>query len=265
MRSADIVSVVVGVNGALFERWVPPGHIPDPSGRDNGGVLVLFDIDGTLLLRASREHASALRAALASVYGARASEPLSAAGRTDTEIARELATAAGVGRERFDAGLPRLRELTVELFTRGCPASLEDRVAPGMTDLLDRLSAREDVRCSLVTGNYEAVARLKLERAGIGHHFAAGQGAFGSDAEHRADLPPIARARAGGIARERTIVVGDTPRDVACARADRLRVLAVATGPHPAADLLDADGVARDGFELAELLERALSEPGACS
>jgi phosphoglycolate phosphatase-like HAD superfamily hydrolase len=236
--------------------------------RENGGVLVLFDIDGTLLLRASREHAAALRDALAQVYGVSVAAPVPAAGRTDTAIARDLATLAGVRAERFELGLEQFKETCRALFAARCPPSLDDRLAPGMRELLEQLAARGDVRCSLVTGNYEAVARLKLERAGIGHHFAPGQGAFGSDAESRNELPAIARARAGGYPREQTIVIGDTPLDIACARADSLRVLAVATGPHPASELAHADGVAADGWELAALLGaalEALSARAACS
>ena len=108
---------------------------------------------------------------------------------------------------------------------------------------------RDDVGLSLVTGNFEPVARLKLARAGVGHHFPAGQGGFGSDSEDRADLPGIARRRAGrdGRAhpRERTMVIGDTPRDIACARADGVRCVAVTTGPFAAADLRDADARGR--------------------
>ena len=231
--------------------------------RENGGVLVLFDIDGTLLLRASREHAAALRDALARVYGVSVAASVPAAGRTDTAIARDLATLAGVSTECFELGLDEFKAACTALFATRCPPILDDRLAPGMRELLDQLAARDDVRCSLVTGNYEAVARLKLERAGIGHHFAPGQGGFGSDAESRDELPAIARARAGGYPREQTIVIGDTPLDIACARADSLRVLAVATGPHPAAELAHADAVAADGWELAALLGPALEELSA--
>jgi phosphoglycolate phosphatase-like HAD superfamily hydrolase len=221
-------------------------------------VLLLFDIDGTLLLDASREHSLALRAALASVYGATTHERVDAAGRTDTAIARDLAAIAGITAERFEAGLADLIATCADAFASLCPPSLSDRVAPGMAELLAELALRDDVRCSLVTGNYEPVARLKLDRSGIGRHFAPGQGAFGSDAEYRDQLPPIARARAGGEARERTIVIGDTPLDIACARADGLRVLAVATGIFSADALTDADAVAADAHELARLLEREL-------
>jgi len=221
-------------------------------------VLLLFDIDGTLLLRASAEHAAALRHALIEVYGARTPGRVSAAGRTDTAIARDLAALGGVDAERFDARLEEFKAACAQAYAARCPPSLADNVAPGMAELLASLAEHPGVRCSLVTGNYEPVARLKLERAGIGHHFAPGQGGFGSDAEDRDELPPIARARAGGYARERTIVIGDTPLDIACARADGLRVLAVATGLYSAAELAGADAIATDAFELGRFLEREL-------
>ena len=106
-----------------------------------------------------------------------------------------------------------------------------------------------------MTGNFERIARLKLARAGIGDWFPEGQGGFGSDAEDRALLPPIARARAGGWPRERTVVIGDTPRDIACARADGLRVVAVATGPFAVEELADADAVVDSADAVVPVLE----------
>ncbi len=138
------------------------------------------------------------------------------------------------------------------------------------------LDARDDVRLSLVTGNFQAIARRKLGCAGIGRWFPAGQGGFGSDSEDRARLPEIARRRAGVAAaeaaggsagtgepwpRERTIVIGDTPRDIACARADGVRCIAVATGPYAADELRDADAVAGPG-ELGDVLEPLLAAAG---
>jgi phosphoglycolate phosphatase-like HAD superfamily hydrolase len=111
---------------------------------------------------------------------------------------------------------------------------------------------------SLVTGNLQAIARIKLGRAGLVHHFAAGQGGFGSDAEDRTELPAIARARAGRNGaphpRESTVVIGDTPLDIACARADGVRCIAVTTGPYDAQALGDADAVVRSVRELPALL-----------
>jgi phosphoglycolate phosphatase-like HAD superfamily hydrolase len=157
-----------------------------------------------------------------------------------------------------DARAAEVARRAVTEFARVCPPDLSRRVAPGVPELLDALAARPDeFRLSLVTGNLEPVARLKLERAGIGHHFPAGQGGFGSDHESRAELPPIARARAADPAwpRERTVVIGDTPRDIACARADRVRVAAVATGPFAIAALAEADAVVDDARALLPVLE----------
>ncbi len=230
-------------------------------------TLLLFDIDGTLVGRASTAHAQALHVALREVHGidpdsaARAS--LSPAGRTDGEIARALLLGSGVSARQIDERAGDVRGACCDAYARLCPPDLSEKVLPGIADLLSALSDRDDVRLSLVTGNFEPVARLKLGRAGIGHHFTAGQGGFGSDAEDRATLPGIARKRAGhdgiAFARERAIVIGDTPRDIACARADGVRCFAVATGPFAVEDLTGADGVAHDGHQVRELLQDALS------
>lgn len=222
-------------------------------------MLLLFDIDGTLLLEASREHVVAMHDALRDVLGLREVHRVEAAGRTDVEIARELALLAGVPAVRFDEALPDLRVAVAERYAALVPDDLADRVAPGVRDLLGALSERDGVLLSLVTGNLEPVARMKLRAAGLGGFFAAGQGGFGSDREDRTELPAVARARAGAPGaphpRERTLVVGDTPRDIACARADRVRVVAVAGGPYRAEELHDADAVAPDARSLLPAIE----------
>ena len=209
-------------------------------------LLLLWDIDGTLLQRASREHAEAMRAALAQVHGELALDGhrVEAAGRTDGAIARDLLVASGLAPAAIDARADDVIAACCALYDELCPADLSPRLAPGVADALVSLGGRpEAFRFSLVTGNFERIARLKLARAGIGDWFPEGQGAFGSDAEERERLPPIARSRAGGWPRERTVVIGDTPRDIACARADGLRVIAVATGPFGVEALADADAV----------------------
>jgi phosphoglycolate phosphatase-like HAD superfamily hydrolase len=230
-----------------------------------GPTLLLFDVDGTLLAGAARAHALALRAALHDVHGIDAEavrSTVSPAGRTDGEIARMLLLAAGVSAVRIDERADDVRAACCEHYARLCPPDLSDKVIPGVPALLSQLHERTDVTLSLVTGNYEPVGRLKLQRAGLGPFFAADQGGFGSDAEDRAQLPEIARKRAGSdgvaFARERTIVIGDTPRDIYCARADGVRCLAVATGPYDTEQLQAADGVAADTGELGALLAAAL-------
>jgi phosphoglycolate phosphatase len=225
-------------------------------------VLLLFDIDGTLLLRASTEHAAAVFDAIADVW--RVPDPtahrVSAAGRTDSEIAREICLLAGVDAARIDAGMADFRIRCAESYAHRCPDDLSGFVAPGADAALDALAGREGTILSLVTGNLEPVARLKLKRAGLGRHFTAGQGGFGSDAEDRALLPAIARRRAGTLdggrpyPRERTVVIGDTPRDIACARADGVHCIAVTTGPYRADALADADAVIASAHGLLDAL-----------
>jgi phosphoglycolate phosphatase len=220
-------------------------------------LLLLWDIDGTLLQRASIEHSRALRTALARVHGVDGLDGLQveAAGRTDGAIARDLLAAAGVPREEADARAAEVRALCAALYAELCPDDLSDRLAPGVPEVLVEL-ARDPAsyRFSLVTGNYEEIARMKLERAGIARYFPAGQGGFGSDHLSRERLPAVARRRAGAWPRERSVVIGDTPRDIGCARADGLRVAAVATGPFAIEALADADAVVDDARALVAVL-----------
>jgi len=224
-------------------------------------LLLLFDIDGTLVGGAADAHRDAMFAALLAVHGAHAERvrgPLSPAGRTDGEIAREILLEAGVSAQRIDERADAVREECCRVYVELCPDDLSKTVLPGVRDLLGWISTRNGAKLGLLTGNYEPVARLKLARAGLGKHFPRGQGAFGSDSEDRTMLPTIARRRAGSVGapypRQQTIVIGDTPRDVACARADGVRCLAIASGPHGAAELSDADAVVSDADEARDAL-----------
>ncbi len=231
-------------------------------------MLLLFDIDGTILRAATEAHARALYVAMHEVYGLGAPDGdpaglprVKAAGRTDTEIARETALLCGCDAKAFDEGREALIEVCVREYTRLVPDDLSDRVIAGMAALLAELADMSGMRLALVTGNLEGVARLKLARAGVGHFFPVGQGGFGSDSEDRTDLPAIARARAGDgerpYRRARTLVIGDTPLDIACARADDVGVIAVTSGAYGATDLVEADAVAQDAEQLrALILER---------
>ena len=219
---------------------------------------MLFDIDGTLLQRASVEHARALREAAAGVH---ALPPLDGvveyAGRTDLAIMRDLLERSGVEGADVSARSAAVQEAAALVYDRLAPLDLSGYVAPGIPELLEALAGRpEAFRLSLVTGNLEPIARRKLALAGVGGHFAPGQGGFGSDAEDRGLLPGIARARASDPPwpRERTVVVGDTPLDIACARHDGVRVAAVATGPFGVEALADADAVVDDARALLAVL-----------
>jgi phosphoglycolate phosphatase len=217
-------------------------------------VLALFDIDGTLLLKASAAHAAAVHQAVREVYGVDEPSKVEAAGRTDYEIARNICLLAGVTAENFDRGRDDFRVACVSAFARLCPDDLSDRVAPGMTDVLEDLHARDAVRLGILTGNLEPIAHLKLVRAHLARFFEPWVGGFGSDHEDRTELPAIARRRAGRYPREQTVVIGDTPRDIACARADGVRCIAIATGPFGVEELAGADVVLRSAHELLAVL-----------
>ncbi len=238
-------------------------------------MLLLFDIDGTLLSGATGAHSQALDRAIQEVHGVHTDDlrsKIGPAGRTDGEIARLILLDLGVSARRIDERADAVREACCRIYADICPPDLSEYVVPGIPELLTWLAGRDGVTLGLLTGNFEPVARLKLARAGIGRWFHSGNGAFGSDSEDRAALPAIARRRAGlvgggraggrvgGLAagpipREQTIVIGDTPRDIACARADDLRCVAVATGQYGVDELADADVVAGDAIELRAKLE----------
>src|SRR5262245_27908145 len=114
------------------------------------------------------------------------------------------------------------------------------KLHPGIRDLVEALAARDDVVVGLLTGNIEAGARIKLRPTGLWPRFRLG--AYGSDDADRTRLPGVAASRAerlvGRVFRGAdTVIVGDTPRDIGCARAFGARAIAVATGWHTLEDL----------------------------
>jgi phosphoglycolate phosphatase-like HAD superfamily hydrolase len=133
----------------------------------------------------------------------------------------------------------------------GKPGTGQRGLMPGVLPLLEHLAAQSDVHCALLTGNYEPAAHVKLAHFGVAQHFR--WGAFGEDSPDRRELARLAmvRAVARGIsaaARANTVVIGDTPHDITCARAIDARVIAVATGRYSVEQLRDgcADVVLRD-------------------
>lgn len=209
-----------------------------------------MDIDGTLLHGSPRAHTRALAGAMADVHGIPVGigdvAAIRPGGRTDPEIVRLVLSAAGVAEREIQR---RMAEVVANATMR-YPAAQgvsPPRAARDAAAALERLS-RAGVTLALLTGNLEPIARAKMAHAGLGGFFPAGEGAFGSDHEPRDALVPvaIARARAASRCAEPAVVVGDTPRDIACARAGGALCVAVATGSHRAAELRDADAVVGD-------------------
>lgn len=193
--------------------------------------IILFDIDGTLLRGGPAK--DAFVDAMVDTYGTPGDfEGVSFAGKTDPQIARELLASVGTRPRVIEEGLDRL----FELYLGNLEARLPQRpveVLPGVHDLLDALEDHDDIGVGLLTGNIVDGARLKLASGGLWERFSFGS--YGSDHELRDELPAIAVDRARslwghGVTAADAIVVGDTPRDVACGKAGGTRTLAVATG-----------------------------------
>ena len=198
-------------------------------------VLVLFDIDGTLVRAGDPAHHDAFDAALVAVFGVDATiagVPL--AGRLDHQIARDALRAAGVDDEAIDAGLADLvAHLGAGYAEVVAPGARVERRLPGVPATLEHLRDT-GVALGVVTGNAEPVGRAKLAAAGIDHLLPFG--GWGDHPVDRAGLVEVARAAAEAhhgrtFPPASTWVVGDTTLDVAAARGAGARALAVPTGP----------------------------------
>lgn len=198
-----------------------------------GDTLLLFDIDGTLL-DTGGAGAAALLDAAETVLGVRREDlpPLDLAGATDGGVIRKLFADARCDHDEARATAFR-RCYLCRLEERLQHPGFSGRLLGGVATLLPQLDGTNGFAVGLLTGNLRRGAHLKLERFRIAHHFA--DGGFGDDGEHRNDLGPVAVRRMELVAgrsfdASRTIVIGDTPKDIACAHAMGARCLAVATG-----------------------------------
>lgn len=190
-------------------------------------VLWLYDIDGTILStngagRASMSQAFEQAFGVVDAFGG-----LSFAGATDLGITGQAFAAAGI-----EPQPERLKEAYLPLLL-GRLAERAPRLCPGIHALLPQTGAIG--HNALLTGNWREGARIKLDALGLLASFERqGRllGAFGDDAADRNLLVPIAQAqaRAAGLDFDRTVVIGDTPRDVECARAGHALAVAVCTG-----------------------------------
>lgn len=194
--------------------------------------LLLFDIDGTLLLTHGIGRRSVERA-LADVCG----QPIDTStihfsGKTDPQIIREVFVANGFEEASLnglvDEATDRYRELMDRMIH---PDGVE--VLPGIATLIENLHQRDDVQLGLLTGNLQPLAYRKLEAASLDAFFPFG--AFGSDHADRYQLPPIAVERAYEHTGRRfkgtdVVIIGDTEHDIGCGRDIGAFAVAVCTG-----------------------------------
>ncbi|MGE5550121.1 MAG: HAD family hydrolase [Bacteroidota bacterium] len=192
------------------------------------GTLLLFDIDGTLI-RASEAGQTAYIKTIRTLYHVTVDlGAVQISGKTDLANLRALV-------EAYDLD-PRLAKdddlvATYLHHLRETVQADPGVVCPGVRWLLDTLAVQRDMRLALGTGNLESGARIKLAAHGLNIFFPTG--GFGSDAAERAEVIAAGIAKAEAWFGERfakVVVVGDTPLDVACARANGVHSIAVATG-----------------------------------
>lgn len=213
--------------------------------------LILFDIDGTLLL-SGRAGLRAMTRAFQDTFGITdAFKGENFGGRTDSYL---------VSKALQNAGLPdtpeqheRFRENYIPLLAEEIehPGTGHKGLMPGARELLEALHDHHHLHLALLTGNYRDAAEIKLQHFEIWDFFE--WGAFSDDSADRNELVPIARRRAGTYdipdeAIERVIVIGDTPHDIECARVAGARSIAVATGGFTIEQLKEfgADEVLKD-------------------
>lgn len=201
--------------------------------------LLLFDVDGTLILSGGAGLRSVNRAFM-DLFGVRdAMATCHPDGKTDPAIFREVAQ-THLKRDLSDSEKSAVAGAYIEALREDVPRSPGYEIMPGVPALLEALAPDPQLFLGLATGNLEEGARIKIGRAGLDRYFAFG--GYGSDDERRDHLVAIAIARGQRMAGrdfppEDIIVIGDTTRDIDAARAVGVRALVVPTGSTPVSDL----------------------------
>jgi phosphoglycolate phosphatase len=188
-------------------------------------------------------------------------------GRTDREIALELFVLNGVEHpeRHLDAFCGALAEA---LAGKAELIRARGRAYPGARRTLERLAAEPGVVQSVLTGNIEPNAELKLASFSLHEHLDLDVGGYGSDHSVRAELVSAARRKAESkhglrFAPSETVVIGDTPLDVAAARAAGARPFGVASGPFGIEELSEAGAEAVfEDLRDSELVVRAIAADG---
>jgi phosphoglycolate phosphatase-like HAD superfamily hydrolase len=207
--------------------------------KNNRTKLVLFDIDGTLVHTGGAGTRS-MNLAFHKLFGIEnAFEGIAMAGKTDREIMKEGLKTQGL--EHMDGNLSSMVRQYLSFLEQEID-NPHKVIKPGIEEAIVFFQEM-DLPLGLLTGNLEKGARIKLEAFGLYNHFI--DGAFGSDHEDRNELLPIAlnkfSARGMNFTPEDCIVIGDTPRDVTCAKVHNAASIAVATGPYSKADLFETE------------------------
>jgi phosphoglycolate phosphatase len=202
--------------------------------------LILFDIDGTLTRTQDGyiPFNEAIQKTFAICGDIRTVVP---DGNTDPMIVKDIFVKSNVAIEILDAEWRRFSATLHDCYkcavAQGATAVLP---LPGVIELLQALSGDKKFHSSVVTGNFEVTAAVKLEAAGLAQYLC--RGGYASDSQHRSDLPQIAKSRweeASGrtLLPEQCVVIGDTPKDLDAARHNQMKCILVGTGRYPVEEL----------------------------
>ena len=204
--------------------------------------LLLFDIDGTLIRMRRGFGAPAVFGVFADMFNVEIPADFThdCSGKTDLWIFLEIASRFDVGRDEVFNRAVEIRERVEAVQAAECrPDTVQ--VLPGVREVLNILNGERGITLGLLTGNMEGAGFAKLRPHALDLFFRFG--AFGSDHHLRNELPPIALKRAQDLhpgidfAPERSLIIGDTHRDIECARAGGMKAAAVATGRFNAEEL----------------------------
>jgi phosphoglycolate phosphatase-like HAD superfamily hydrolase len=243
---------------------------PDISAPHSNGRfprILLFDVDGTLINAVRRrEYRGLVRDKLQQIFGTCGRlDQVDFAGKTDLAIYHEALQPEGFTIEMVQDKVPDLEAGMAEVLAGMAATGDVFEVCSGVRELLEALTTDDRFITSLLTGNLAKLAEAKLRLAGIWEYFRC-CGAFGDDHPERDHLPAIAAARFSRqlgqeLRPDRFVIIGDTPRDISCARYFGARVLSVASGRHTVEDLesLGPDAVLpslTDTGQVIQLLER---------
>jgi len=195
--------------------------------------IPIFDIDDTILSTGNPVHRAAFIFACNEICGTSvtaADLKRMVPGMIDTEIVTILLQAQGMAEPDIARTLPNVLAMMAEYFAQHAGEHPAGYVPlPGVVETLRRLRDRH-IPIGVLTGNVERIGWQKLELSGVRSYFSFG--AFGDMAERRALLVPVARQRvqALGIDEPMLVIVGDSPRDIACAKEAHIAVVGVASG-----------------------------------
>lgn len=202
--------------------------------------LILFDVDGTLL-QSHKVTRYGMSIALKEVFGGDGPiDQYSMSGKTDQQIMRELMLLNGISADEINEKLPKACQLYVKIVCESI-SQFDLHTCVGIPELLRTLQGQKHITLGLLTGNLEGIVEAKLSQAGLWKNIFS-IGGFGSDAEDRNLLPKIAISRAEKLLQKKidassVVLVGDTPRDIDCARVAGTRIMAVATGHYSVEEL----------------------------